>query len=267
MATAAQKARIKKMNEVRAARRAEREAEKEAASVPVRDSKGGPKKGSAREAAERVRKLREQADKLEASGLSVDDDSPQATVARARAKRSPTVRRVEIARDPVTGRVMARGRDGKMISRRVTTGDDKFHIDKADIPEGWSYQWIAMEIKGEHQRNTLANFAMGGWEPVPMSRYPGRYGPASDGDKHIAMDGLGLYERPEELTEEARDEEIAAARNLIRTRNEQFAPKLPDARSQRLRGTGLQARRSIEGMPSDVGRPAYEIAVDDGLAP
>lgn len=275
MASAAQKAHVEKMNKRRAELRAQRaKAEGEEidrklgrASAPVSRKSPPTLRQKAEDVVERVRRLREEAAQLESQ---IDGDDPAAVVARARAKRrDPTVRRVEVQRDPVTGRVMAMGRDGKMVTRRVTNTEDKFHIDLADIPEGWSYQWIAMEIVGAEQRHSLASFKMGGWEPVTMDRYPGRYGPSHINGKlnttHIAIDGLGLYERPRELTEEARGEEIAAARNLIRTRNEQFTPKLPDARSSRLRGTGLQARRSIEGMPADIGRPAYEVDVDAGL--
>lgn len=209
---------------------------------------------------------------VEEEEAATQGDTPAAIVAQARAKRrDPTVQRGptreapakrDIKRDPVTGRVMVMGRDGQMITRRITQHGDRFHIDKADIPEGWSYQWIAMEIMGAHQRQSLANFAAGGWEPVTMDRYPGRYGPKGS-IEHIILDGLGLYERPKELTEEARGEEVDAARALIRTRNEQFVPKMPESR--RRRGTQLQAKRSIEPMPQDIGRPVYQMDVDPGL--
>jgi hypothetical protein len=168
-----------------------------------------------------------------------------------------------ISRDAVTGRVVVE-RDGKIYTRRVTQSGDKFHIDKIDIPEGMSYQWIAVTVVGAEQRNSLAGFVQNGWTAVPMSRYPGRYGPEKENGP-ILIDGLMLHERPEELTEEAINEGIKASRDLIKTRNDQFTPKLPGALSPRHRGTGLRASRSIEGMPPDVGRPTYEMDVDDGL--
>jgi hypothetical protein len=274
MASKAQLERVAAMNAARARNRADREAAEALparATAPKTKVVGRPRK-DAESAIERVRRLRAEADALETADAG--DDSPQATIARARArtkvKASPTVRRSEVSRDPVSGRVAVQGRDGKMITRRVTNVEDKFYVAKEDIPEGWSYQWIALSVEGEPQRRTVASFRMGGWEEVLMDRYPGRYGPTHTKDgkvnkEHIVVDELGLYERPIELTEEARGEEIAAARSLIKTRNDQFVPRLPDARSQRLRGTGLQARRSLEPMPSDVGRPGYEIAVDEGL--
>jgi hypothetical protein len=178
---------------------------------------------------------------------------------------NPTVRR-DLQRDPHTGRVIIE-RGGKIYTRRHTNVGDKFHVDAADIPDGMSYQWIAITVAGAEQRASIAQFQQNSWEAVPMSRYPGRYGPeklnGQSNNEPIIIDGLMLCERPIELTIEAREEEIGAARELIRTRNEQFVPRLPEARSRR--GTELRAKRTIEGMPPDVGRPSYQMDVDDGL--
>lgn len=184
---------------------------------------------------------------------------------RAPPRATPTVRR-EVPRDPHTGRVVIE-RGGKIYTRRSTAVGDKFHIDPADIPDGMSYQWIAITVAGAEQRNSIAQFQQNGWEAVPMSRYPGRYGPANHQGKlnndPIVIDGLMLCERPIELTIEAREEEIGSAKELIRTRNDQFVPRMPEARARR--GTELRAKRTIEGMPPDIGRPAYEVDVDQGL--
>jgi len=223
-------------------------------------------------------KVREQNAKAKQPEPALDDDTPQATVARAKAvakrkpaapvRRDPTVTGRRVERDPATGRVSVMGRSGKMVTRHVSHAEgDPYFIAPGEIPEGWTYQWIAVTVTGQEQRKSLASFARGGWEPVPMSRYPGRYGPAKlqgkDNEEHIVIEGLGLYERPTELTDEARHEEVTAAKNLIRTRNEQFSPKLPEAR--RRPGTELRAKRTIEGMPPDVGRPDYQMDVDEGL--
>ena len=188
-------------------------------------------------------------------------DSEDAVPMGARPPRQDPTAMREPLRDPKTGRIVI-VRDGITYTRRQTNVGDKFHIDAADIPDGMSYQWIAVSVVGAEQRNSVANFKANGWREVMMERYPGRYGP-TEAKGHVIIDGQGLYERPEELTREARGEEIAAARALIRTRNDQFVPRLPEARSRR--GTELRAKRSIEGMPTDVGRPVYQMDVDDGL--
>lgn len=182
-------------------------------------------------------------------------------------KLNPTVRR-DLTRHPETGRVVV-VRDGITYTRTHSNQGDKFFIAASDVPDGMSYQWIAVTVDGAEQRNSMQGFEMNGWRPVKMHRYPGRYGPALlNGRKNespIILDGLMLVERPIELTIEAREEELKAAHQLIRTRNEQFAPKLPGALDRDRRGTGLRAKRSIDRMPSDIERPTYQMDVDDGL--
>jgi hypothetical protein len=63
------------------------------------------------------------------------------------------------------------------------------------------------------------------------------------------------------VTLEARAEEVKAAKALLRTQNEQFQPKLPEARSRRYRGTELVINRELEQMPDDL-RPQH--IIDDG---
>jgi hypothetical protein len=231
--------------------------------APARRGPGRPpKSASAPTPAKRGRPARKPVAAAPARGRLPHGED--AVPMRAVPRRDPTAARSplrEPMRDPQTGRIVI-VREGKTYTRRHTNVGDKFHIDKSDIPDGMSYQWIAMTIMGAEQRNTVAGFQQNGWEPVDMSRYPGRYSHLK-ATGHIVIDGLGLYERPEELTQEARDEEIMAARDLIRTRNDQFVPRLPEARARR--GTELRAKRSIEGMPTDIGRPSYQMDVDDGL--
>lgn len=183
---------------------------------------------------------------------------------RATPKVDPTVKR-GISRHPETGRVVVE-RNGVSYTRLTTNVGDKFYVHPGDIPDGMSYQWIAVTVMGFQQTQSLASFDMNGWRPVPISRYPGRYAPISKKSSDpIIIEGLMLVERPIELTVEARTEEVMEARNLIRTRNEQFNPRLPGALDGRHRGTGLKASRTIEGMPDDVGRPKYQMDVDPDL--
>lgn len=157
------------------------------------------------------------------------------------------------------GRVVARSRDGRLITRTSSIGgQDKFDVPINMIPDGWSYQWIAVSITGKPVNNTgmFAN----GWEPVPAKRHDGFF-MATGADGPIVVDDQMLCERPIELTLEARAEEIAAAKNLLKTQNDQFKPHLPGARANR--GTGLRVRRSLEQLPGDIGRP--NLPIDAGF--
>lgn len=186
------------------------------------------------------------------------------TVKAQRGAPARGVEREEVQRAP-NGRVMARGRDGQMLYRKRLNTGDKFHIDPTEIPQGWSYQWVAVSVLSNSDRDLIntQGFSENGWTPVPSDRHPGQFMPMGHKGA-IIRDGQMLMERPLPLTQEARAEEIQVANNLIRTQNDQFTPRLPNARAGQ-RGTGLQARRTVEPMPADVGRPNYEIAVDDGL--
>ena len=188
--------------------------------------------------------------------------SPPSARAIGRAPRAETrkpLRPGDALRDDF-GRVAAMSRDGEILSRKVTDTGDKFYVSPDIIPAGWTYQWIESQVIGQQQRNS--HFYQNGWRAVPSSRHDGLWmAPGYTGA--IEQEGLTLVERPKVLTEDARKEELDRAKNLLRTQNDQFKPKLPGARS--VRGTGLTARRTIEGMPTDVGRPEYEIATDEGL--
>lgn len=149
------------------------------------------------------------------------------------------------------GRVMVTGRDGRIISRTASgSNSDKFDVPLHLIPDGWSYQWIAVAVNGKNMNNQgmFAN----GWEAVPAQRHDGMF-TAKGTDGPIIVDDQMLCERRIELTLEARAEELAVAKNLLRTQNEQFKPRLPDARNRR--GTGLRVRRTLERLPDDIGRP------------
>lgn len=156
-----------------------------------------------------------------------------------------------------TGRILVQARDGRLVSRTSFTSGDKFDVPFHFIPEGWTYQWLSQATVGKPNNN--AHFYANGWEPVPAARHDGVY-MMKGHDGPIIVDDMILVERRVELTLEARAEEIKAAKQLLRTQNEQFQPRLPDAR--RHRGTAARIKREIEPMPSDIGRPS--LVVDDG---
>ncbi len=228
---------------------------------------------AARAAKARKREEREQEtigrSSVDPTDLHIDDieglsASRRQAVASAR-KQTRAARNIE--REPLrqpmraeNGRIIVRGRDGEMLTRKRTNTGDKFAIDKEDIPEGYTYQWIAESVLGNSDKEMISTvgFHENGWRPVPASRHPGQFMPVGYSGP-IRRDGQVLVERPKELTDEARQEEIGAARNLIRTQNEQFQPRLPQARAGQ-RGTQLQASRTYEPMPVDIDRPSYEVA-------
>ena len=74
---------------------------------------------------------------------------------------------------------------------------------------------------GEEQHAYQVEVARQGWEAVPLSRHPDLM-PAGWQGETIEVDGLVLMERPKVFTEEARAEEMRAAREAVLTKEAQL---------------------------------------------
>lgn len=98
---------------------------------------------------------------------------------------------------------------------------DKFYIPKELIPDGWSYEWKVMSVFGAANPSAEINRAIHGWEPVPALRHP-EFMPSGSTSPTIDRDGLRLFERPTEITEDARRKDIAEARRDMRHKEEQL---------------------------------------------
>ncbi len=162
--------------------------------------------------------------------------------------------------DPVrqptrSGRAVVVGRNGHVLTRKRTSTGDIFDIPAELIPPGWEYQWCAVSVIGNKDVLLDQNLMMAenGWRPVPAERYPGRFMP--EGQKgNIVRGGQMLMERPKELCDEARSDDIRAAKQLISDRNESLKlsgvkNSLPDGfemKSNRYRGTGGDVRLTID---------------------
>ena len=133
----------------------------------------------------------------------------------------------ESVREPVRGsRKEVIGRDGKVMSRKRGTNVDRFHVPEHLIPEGWSYEWKSQTIMGQENTAHMMHMAENGFTPVDASRHPGYFMP--DGyTGAIIRDGMILMERPIELTNEARQEDIDAANALMNYQRQQLGQMLP----------------------------------------
>lgn len=170
----------------------------------------------------------------------------------------------EEARTPIrtSGRVEAIGRDGKPVSRkRPGGGADQFYIPGHIIPEGWSYEWKRATVFGQVDRAHQIHLGENGWTPVPASRHDGMFMPPGDKGA-IERDGLVLMERPVVLTEEAREEDRQAARNLIIGQADEFDMKLPRGFDQGHGKAARQQKKSYHESPAEL-RPKLELADDE----
>lgn len=127
----------------------------------------------------------------------------------------------DMSREPIRADNVVVGRNGEVLSRtRAGAGStDPMEIHATDIPIGWKYQWNTVSIYNEPQYGTQSDMDANGWRAVPASRHPGRWVSADHGDASIIIGGLRLEERPIELDNEAKAEELAKARAQMRDQN------------------------------------------------
>ena len=164
----------------------------------------------------------------------------------------------ETVREPVRAndRKEIIGRDGKVLSRKRGSNIDRFHVPPEMIPDGWSYEWKSQTILGKENTAHMMHMQENGWTPVPASRHTGYFMPEGY-EGPILRDDQILMERPKELTQEAREEDIAAARNLVNSRYQQLGQQLPSGFSGNHAGVRPRVNHSYE--PSDVARPQLRI--------
>jgi hypothetical protein len=100
-------------------------------------------------------------------------------------------------------------------------GTDDFYIDPKDVPDGWSYEWKRHTTLGQEDPAYQVQIARRGWTAVPADRHPS-YMPDNGRFKTIDRKGMVLMERPQSISDEARDIELRKARNQVRQKEAQL---------------------------------------------
>lgn len=191
----------------------------------------------------------------------MDDNEPRRQ--RGRPRKLPGIR--DDAADPIParrGRATAIGRDGKVVSRKLTGSVDKFDLNAIGIraPDGWTYEWKRKSLVGMEDVDHLNGLAENGWTTVPAERHVTSFNFKSRTGE-VVRDGMILMERPAELTQEARMEERMAARDQIMAQNAQYRARLPGGMSGEHPGVQQNVRTTYEPGAPDM-RPNYQVAPD-----
>lgn len=97
----------------------------------------------------------------------------------------------------------------------IRTGSNRFEFDRDVIPDGMTYEWKRKSMFGAEDIENMINLDQNGWSPVPADRHPELMGRRAVVGGEIVRGGLMLMERPEEITEEARELDTFAARNQV----------------------------------------------------
>lgn len=193
--------------------------------------------------------------------------------ARSQGRGAARVQRRQPARDAQRDGGPVIGHNGEVLTRRRVGGIDQFHIPEELIPKGWTYQWNTVTIYNNPDLVIGQQMQMyeNGWRPVPAERHPGKFVPfGKTGD--IIRDGMRLEERPEVLTEEAREEDQRVAYQQMRDRDQSLMGGKANLRKnmaggfemdqKRYRGTGGDLKMSIDpGI--DIPTPQHRVAGAD----
>ena len=189
------------------------------------------------------------------------DETDEPRRQRGRPRKLPEVR--DSAADPIPvrrGRATAIGRDGKIVSRKLSGTVDKFDLRALGIsaPEGWTYEWKRKTLAGMEDVDHVNGLMENGWTSVPADRHVSSFNFKSRTGE-IVRDGMMLMERPVELTQEARMEERMAARDQINAQNAQYRARLPGGMSGEHPGVQQNVRTTYEPGSPDL-RPSYQVA-------
>ena len=111
------------------------------------------------------------------------------------------------------------GRNGKILRREKPSTANPFDFPDAIKEAGWSYQWCRADIVGSGEFSEIAIMRRAGWDYVKPDQLEGYFAHDCKDMDHIEVAGLVLMERPQGMTDDARNDQLRAA-------NEQFMAQL-----------------------------------------
>jgi hypothetical protein len=131
----------------------------------------------------------------------------------------------------------------------IRTGSNRFEFDRDMIPGGMCYEWKRKTMFGAEDVENLINLDQNGWVPVPADRHPELMGRRATVGGEIVRGGLILMERPEEISEEARELDTFAARSQV---------------AQQIQRLGLEGKRAAgKGIKTSYDHPDAPNVVPD----
>jgi hypothetical protein len=152
----------------------------------------------------------------------IDPDAPPMRGAKRATEAGPVEMRDTMREDDPRARAERRAAEIRKHNEGATEGTaDRFYINPASIPDGWSYEWKRKTIWGKEDPAHDVEMARLGWEPVPATRHP-ELMPKGNWQT-IERDGMILMERPKVLTDEAHRRNLQTARQQVRAKEAQLS--------------------------------------------
>lgn len=119
-------------------------------------------------------------------------------------------------------------RNVKKTRRRKSDNETELTVNPAEIPDGFTVEWKRVSIYGKEDKQNMIGLEKDGWEPASPKDFPSLVGKNHRGSVITnGKEDLMLMIRPIELTEEARAEELANARNQVRNKFEEIGISQP----------------------------------------
>ena len=105
------------------------------------------------------------------------------------------------------------GRDGEILTFAAggETGSDEFYVPEELKEPGWSYQWIACTVHNKPNHGEMRDMHLNGWRPVKPHQLGGYFERYAEGRDYIEFKGQMLVERPQSMTDAARERDKRAA--------------------------------------------------------
>jgi hypothetical protein len=133
-------------------------------------------------------------------------------------------------------------------SNAANEAPDPLYVDPNDIPDGWSYEWKMFTVYGAENPAYQIELQRRGWTAVPRERHPHMM-PLGSNEAFIMRDGPILMECPMEIVEERRAEELRAARQQVRSKEQQLAGTPDGTMTRDHVKVRPQIKKSYEAMP------------------
>jgi hypothetical protein len=123
--------------------------------------------------------------------------------------------------------------------------DDEFDVSYLEERKpGWKFQWAAWSVAEMRQTTNMMNVEARGWSFVSREEFPELMPKDADGDV-IMRKGNVLMEIPKEIHDDLRADEIKAARDQVRWKEQSIAGT-PEGTLERDRP---KIKKSFEAMP------------------
>lgn len=103
------------------------------------------------------------------------------------------------------------GRNGKIIRREKAASHDPYHIPESVQEDGWSYQWCRADVIGSSEFSEISVMRRAGWDFVKPDQLNGYFAESCKDRDNVEIMGLVLMERPAQMTQDAKDEQLREA--------------------------------------------------------